>query len=518
MNAPYALHPHQARSGLSVEYPIGSRSADRFRWTFQLLAVPFLAVALRIASPPTSALSYLVIAGYAFAGRRQAIISLFLLWLFNMISHDFCGPPLYAAVLRHVVVLAAAMSVVIQGVSRNAVTKRAGILWATVAMLGLMLLHSVSISQMPEISVLKVFMFATAILASLGGWGGMDEDERRTTAQMIVGGLILLSLASLVILVAFPGRAFYGTNTSLFKGALYHSQVFGPTMGFLAAALTLQCLTIRPISLWRAVVLLISAYLMVRSSARVGVVAYLGGVLAGFGYAIASSLVVRYRHHPRIVVTRLVVATLLMMVLIIFAGDRISKGVREFIAKAAIDEDGDISLLEAGMKSRGAKLEELVANIRRSPLTGIGFGVSSSAEDRKNIVRDGILGLPIMATVEKGILPLAIVEELGIPMATIVFLWIAMLILLSTRGGMLTVAVISACLMSNIAEAALFSPGGTGLLQLVLVGWAVMAPVGGRDRQQRDQRRAAEARSFERPLPPLHSLPVQQHIGHALPH
>ena len=92
MNAPYALHPHQARSGLSVEYPIGSRSADRFRWTFQLLAVPFLAVVLRAASPPTSALSYLVIAGYAFAGRRQAIISLFLLWLFNMISHDFCGP------------------------------------------------------------------------------------------------------------------------------------------------------------------------------------------------------------------------------------------------------------------------------------------------------------------------------------------------------------------------------------------------------------------------------------------
>jgi hypothetical protein len=65
-----------------------------------VIVVPLLATLLRVASSPTSALAYVVLAGWALTGRRQAILSLFFCWLFNMISHVFCGPPLLAAQLR----------------------------------------------------------------------------------------------------------------------------------------------------------------------------------------------------------------------------------------------------------------------------------------------------------------------------------------------------------------------------------------------------------------------------------
>jgi hypothetical protein len=78
-----------------------------------------------------------------------------------------------------------------------------------------------------------------------------------------------------------------------------------------------------------------------------------------------------------------------------------------------------------------------------------------------------------MATIEKGILPVAIVEELGYPLATVVFGWFAWLFWAAAKGGAVSVATLSAALVVNVAEAVFFSPGGLGLYNMVFLGLAI---------------------------------------------
>jgi len=54
-----------------------------------------------------------------------------------------------------------------------------------------------------------------------------------------------------------------------------------------------------------------------------------------------------------------------------------------------------------------------------------------------------------------------------------------MLVWRSPRGGIVTVVGFSIPMLTNLAESTFFSPGGTGLLVLLIVGWAATSPAGG---------------------------------------
>jgi hypothetical protein len=117
----------------------------------------------------------------------------------------------------------------------------------------------------------------------------------------------------------------------------------------------------------------------------------------------------------------------------------------------------------------------MLDSVKQKPLTGIGFGVPSEGGLSTPIVYDPIFNLPIMATVEKGVMPVAVLEELGIPLGIIVYLWLAWLFVLAARGGAVAFATFSASLAVNAAEAMFFSPGGAGLFFLVIASMAVTA-------------------------------------------
>ena len=141
--------------------------------------------------------------------------------------------------------------------------------------------------------------------------------------------------------------------------------------------------------------------------------------------------------------------------------DFISKGNRAQVS----------GLLDAYGDSRGELMEKMWANIEADPWVGIGFGIAS---DPKSMVieRDPLLGLPVGASIEKGVLPLAVLEEVGVFGLALAALWILMLFHRSTRGGITATAVSLTALLLNMGESTLFSPSGFGLLPLILLGWA----------------------------------------------
>lgn len=456
---------------------------------FGVIVVPLLATVLRVASSPTSALAYVVICAWALTGRRQAIVSLFLCWLFNMISHAFCGPPLYAAQLRFVVFFCCAVSVFLHGPSRSSTTKVSGLLAVTIPVLLLLIVHSAAVSLITDVSLLKSITFSVVFLTVLCGWAWMAPAERHLAIQTIFGGLMLVVLCSLPM--RLTGRGTMGSS-GFFCGVIYHSQVMGIISAIVTAGLTAQCLTIRPLRWWRILFLGLSLVALYWSGARIAAVAMAGGVGIGFMVQMLSGILFVKGENPRIVAARLGAAGVLFVLLMIVAGRELSGGLKKFLVKYG--EQGDVSIFEKGMSTRQTQIDLMSDNISHYPLTGIGFGVGSIPELRANIVRDSVLGLPLMATVEKGVLPIVILEEFGIPLGVVVYLWLGVLMLCATRGGIVPLTIFMTSMLTNLAESAFFAPGGAGLLTIVLAGWAATEPAGGAWKKHLRARQVARER------------------------
>jgi hypothetical protein len=110
-------------------------------------------------------------------------------------------------------------------------------------------------------------------------------------------------------------------------------------------------------------------------------------------------------------------------------------------------------------------------NIERKPLEGLGFGIASIPE-LMVVQRDPVLGLPTSAIIEKGVMPVAVLEELGAIGVLLVAAWLWIVLRRCARRGVAPLAVFLVVLFLNMGEATLFSVGGAGLLSMILIAWA----------------------------------------------
>jgi hypothetical protein len=446
----------------------------RFPWASGIVVLPLLATLMRIASPPTATLSYLVIAAYAFLGRRQAILALYLCCLFNLMNHGFPGSvPSGAALLRYIVFSSAAFSVIVHGRSPQAPRQGWLLLTSTFGLCLLIMAHSLAISPLTDVSLLKIISFTIVVMTIFAGWSWMSPTERRLTEQMMLGGLMIAAVASIPLIRLSMG---YMKNRGFFQGVMVHPNNFGPIMAILAVVLAAQCLTLRPLRPWRIGMFLLAFLMVILSRSRVSLVAFVGGVSIGFLAEMLRGAMAHYKKSPKMVAGRIAIGGLLLVVLMLVRINSLAAFYNDFIRKGQKDVG---TIAEAFQKSRGFLIDKLKQNIRDNPMTGIGFGIASDSEVWVGIERDPIFGLPLMYTIEKGVMPLAVLEELGIPLGSLVFLWIAMLSVRATRGGIVPLTAYSVAMLTNLAESTLFSPGGMGLMILLVAGWAATAPPGG---------------------------------------
>jgi O-antigen ligase len=423
---------------------------------------------LRLASPATADLSYFALAGYALLGRSQAVQALFLCWLFMLLNPGFAPESQLASVARYVVILAACTSVLMRSSllmrrERLQRPRRPNAMLGATVLLGFFLFyHAILFSSVPLVSLLKSLSFTITMATLIAAWNGMSEASRSKTTGFVFGGLCIVVAASLPLLALPIGFLRNGTG---FQGVLNHPQAFGVTVALIAAWLGGRFFVSRHLSVWQWVILAACPVAIVLSQTRTAA----GGLVLGLATSLAAMIVFSPRGGNRWKRSRFEFLFLAAMTLAVLAGPFLADRAQDFLLKSG---RGNISdLTESIQASRGPLFEAMLENIRQHPLTGIGFGIASDP-DQMEVGRDPIFNLPVGAAIEKGIMPLAVVEEVGIPGAILFAAWFILLLRRAARGGLAALAVATTALFLNLGEANVFSPGGMGLLALILMSWA----------------------------------------------
>lgn len=419
---------------------------------------------LRLASTSTANLSYLVISAYALLGRAQAIQALALSWLFTMLNPALGAEAPIFFICRHIVLAAAAISVFFYSGFLLRFNRIDSMVRATLALGIFLVVHSYFFSRIVDVSIMRAVSWTVAMTTIISAWSGLSLEVRDLLAHKIFIGLILLLVISLPLLL-IPEVGYLRNGTG-FQGILNHPQVFGSTMGILGAWAAGEMFAHRRPS-WAAMALMGACVAMVvLSEARVGGFSLVFGVAIAVLVAPALSGKSIRLLLPGIGSARIYLVAILALVSALIAKPLLSQRVGNYIAKGSTATN----LIEAYTISRGGMIEIMQDNIEGEFLHGIGFGIAS-VPTLMIVKRDPLLNLPISASIEKGVLPLAVFEELGLFGFLVVAAWIWMLLRRSAHGGVVPCAVSITALMTNMAEFTLFSPGGMGLLLLVLLGW-----------------------------------------------
>lgn len=429
-----------------------------------------VAVTLRLASTSTANLSYFIVAGYALFGRAHVIHALALSFLFSMLSPAIAPEASLAAVGRYAVVAASALSVLMRSGWLGKTALRVGYpTLATLALGALLVGHSVLVSPIVDVSVLKVISWTVVAATLLAAWGSLDDEARNRSAQDIVAGLVAIMVLSLPLL-AIPSIG-YLRNGAGFQGIFSQPQAFGPTMALLGAWSGARMLAeSRP--QWRWVLLTGSCLvLVVLSGARTG------GLGMVFGLAGAVLLVPALARRPvRVMLPgirsrRIYLVAGAAMIGALLSGTLLTDRLGEYFSKRGEEVT---SIGGAYQQSRGALITDMMDNIAEHPWTGIGFGIASRP-DEMIVDRDPVLGLPTSAAIEKGVFPVALVEEVGLFGAVAVLAWIWMVVRRASRASVTALALVLTTLLLNMGENTFFSTGGLGLLPLILLAWAATA-------------------------------------------
>lgn len=451
MTETYAVYPTRRR-----------RIASGTAW-LSYLAIAIL-VGLRLVPGTTASFAFVGLGVYALFSRGCAIRALLLSWLFTMISPGIAPETDFASTGRYFVLLGAASSAFLHG-NVFAGTARINRATASAAMVGgLIVVHSLMFSKVADVSILKAVSWSVTIMTSLSLWMGMSGDEHRKVTKEVYWGMVGMTLVSLPLVASATG---YLRNGWGFQGVLNHPQAFGPFVSLLGAWTSTRMLAEKQPT-WSSIGIVgLCIVLVLASGARTAAVAMVGAV--GLSILIAPWL---SRKSIRVLFPGLrSPRTWFVVMASIFAALLLAPIIRENVTRFLQKGTDADSFLDAYNTSRGYLIDRMLENIYAQPLTGIGFGVASDYQ-QMDVDRSGFLGLPTGAPVEKGVAFFAIFEELGLVAAGMVLFWLWRLIKGSARGGLAALAVCLNVLLLNFGEATLFSPGGMGLLWLVLITWA----------------------------------------------
>jgi hypothetical protein len=428
-----------------------------------LVPLGFLtATALRFAPGISSQLSYCLIGALAWLGPVPAILSVFFCYLFNLLNPELAAPVEYAAILRYATLLSFFLASVYHAVHRG--TTHLNACSTATAVTGLAVIaHSLLFSYEPAISITKAISWLTTTFGLLTSFAILTTNERIFATRIIYG----LTQSTIVASALFANNSMgYALNGRGLQGIFSHPQVAGPLAALAAITSFSNILVSRKNLLLNVLLFSIGLVVLYLSQCRTAIAALLGGVSMSLTYTLIASRNNKPagRINPRRLALFIVGIAILSFS---FAPTLLDEAV-SFLNKHG---GKSTTLTEAYYEARGFTADAMIPNIKKHPLSGIGFGIGSNPSSM-TVVTDPFLGLPIYAPVEKGIFPIAITEELGIPGLLIFTYWILVLLKATAGNGFGPLAAFIAIVLFNLAESTLTSPGGAGLINLLYLAWA----------------------------------------------
>lgn len=333
----------------------------------------------------------------------------------------------------------------------------------------------------PIISEMKAFLFLAFMLALIQSMSSVVQsgvDARGIRAAMLVVASFFI-LGS-VVSIPFPsiGRSMVimraiGYNqaidvselSGLFNGVTWHSQTLGPAVAMLNAFVLSDylCSFKRKNTLYR--VLLISVPVLVyMSSSRTAFFAYVISILSTVFFFMGERRVAASKRSR--ILMNVVFAVLAAFLFLVFRPHGMER-LEAFLRKTQEIENMDRgeSLTDSIMKSRMGLIEQGMENFRESPMIGNGFQVSKAMEEY-DMSETGLL---LSAPIEKGVLPVMVLEEGGIIGGVLL---IAFLVALYVKYQKLQftcfLSTFTVFLVLNSGEASFFSTsGGGGILWMI---------------------------------------------------
>jgi len=420
----------------------------------------FSCVALRFAPGQTAVAAYVGLAVLSSRGAGFAILGLATSFFFTLLNPQVAPAVPGKSQLRYLVIFGAAIGVF----ARTTVPRKPrdrGLIEFTSLILILLLANAVLVSSLPTISALKAISFGTTFATLLCAWSWMSLPARESVEQAIFFAMLASIAASTALSLVPQG---YPVGAGL-GGVFGHPQVLGPFAGIVGSIVCVRCATTRPIPRIDLSALAACLFLILRSRARTGAMAFLGGTGLALVLASGGGLgAARARLFSSLGAIALVSAIAL------------GPGATAEVANFARKDSGATQLGQIARSSRGALVDAMLDNFKSSPFVGIGFGAPTTSLAAEAIEEDPIFGLPISVAVEKGVMPLALLEEVGLPLAILVFVWLATMARQAYRAGPLPAAVFGSAMFTNLSESTFFSIGGFGLFVLLCVLWAATSP------------------------------------------
>lgn len=346
-----------------------------------------------------------------------------------------------------------------------------------------MLPLSVLTSVLPLVSILKLTTFTTgSVLMTVGLY------QTRQLLDYWMSWFFTLGVFILLASIPFYGLpAGYATNEVGFQGILTHPQFFGVVLAPITAFL-MGLYFFRQQTSW--VLLLLAVLGMVEmyftlSRTSLGALVLAGATTAavGFSFKLDTWGVSLSRALGR---PAAVIGGLMVLALVALQWTTIQSSLESFLAK---DEES-VSIVQNFEESRGALVSQSMANFRKRPLTGVGFGAPSDPAQYARIER-GPYGIPISAPVEKGFMPSAVLGETGIIGAMLTLVLLVFLFAPVVRRADPTLFwVMATCLFLNLGEMAFFSLGGVGFFLWFVMALCHVAALKTEERRQMARTRA----------------------------
>jgi len=347
--------------------------------------------------------------------------------------------------------------------------------WALLVFVAVAAACSVISGYYTEIALLKLLNFAVGMSAVFAGWLVLHARQANLAKWFVAmaGTIVINGFLAMVLGVGY-GRSVMGdlyATSSYFQGPFFHPNACGPFCALLVVLLFSTWLFSSHTGRWICMVFIPPLlYFMWLSRSRTGIASLAAGILLVvlLTYMPAAARYVRLRLNTSR--TALFVWAALIglgvVVIDIGTGGGIAESVTSFLYKTG--RKADALDVDSILYSRQGLINRSWALFLERPWTGLGFQVSVDPY----FVQNATL---FSAPVEKGFLPTALLEEVGI-IGTVTFVLFILLLVASLwrQRNAPGLAMLIAYVITNFGEVTIFAFGGPGLLAWMLVAAAAL--------------------------------------------